>query len=253
MRSGILLVACLALLFIFSGCSKKQKLNVLVFSKTEGYRHESIEAGKDALLKMAQEKGFEVSFTEDAEQFIEKELKKYNTVVFLNTTGDVLNEAQQNSFERYIRSGGGYVGVHSATDTEYDWPWYGSLAGAYFLDHPSDPSNVQKGKFTVTQKDHWATKGMPDEFEREDEFYSFKDISPNINVVLTIDDKSYIGGSNPDYHPMSWYQEYDGGRTFYTAMGHTNETYSEPLFLNHLWAGIQYAMKADITKTDQFH
>ncbi|MGB5378528.1 ThuA domain-containing protein [Muriicola sp.] len=220
-------------------------MNILVFSKTEGYRHESIEAGKDALTKMADEKDFEVVFTEDAEQFNERELKKYNTVLFLNTTGDVLNEAQQNAFERYIQAGGGYVGVHSATDTEYEWPWYGGLAGAYFHDHPSDPSNVQKGKFTVTQKDHWATKGMPDEFEREDEFYSFKNISPNINVVLTIDDKSYIGGSNPEYHPMSWYQEYKGGRSFYTAMGHTNETYEEPLFLNHLLAGIQYAAGGD--------
>ena len=248
MRSNFLLFICLAVIFAFSGCSKKQKMNVLVFSKTEGYRHESIAAGKDALTKMSKEKDFDIIFTEDAEQFNEKELKKYNTVIFLNTTGDVLNEAQQNSFERYIQAGGGYVGVHSATDTEYDWPWYGGLAGAYFLDHPSDPSNVQKGKFTVTQKDHWATKGMPDEFEREDEFYSFKNISPNINVVLTLDDKSFIGGSNPDYHPMSWYQEYNGGRSFYTAMGHTDETYSEPLFLNHLWAGIHYAMGGDTPK-----
>ncbi len=248
MKSSILLFTCLAIILTFNSCSKKQKMNVLVFSKAEGFRHESIAAGKEALSKMSKEKDFEVTFTEDAEQFNEQELKKYNTVVFLNTTGDVLNEVQQNTFERYIQAGGGYVGVHAATDTEYDWPWYGGLAGAYFLDHPSDPSNVQKGKFTVTQKDHWATKGMPDEFEREDEFYSFKNISPNINVVLTLDDKSFIGGSNPDYHPMSWYHEYDGGRAFYTAMGHTDETYAEPLFLNHLWAGIYYAMGGDTPK-----
>lgn len=215
--------------------------NILVFSKTKGYRHQSIGAGQKALQKMAQEKNFTVSFSEDAEQFTDANLKKFHAVVFLNTTGDILNEQQQNAFERYIQAGGGYVGIHSATDTEYDWPWYGKLAGAYFLDHPSTPSNVQKGRFIVQLKNHWATQGMPDEFERSDEFYSFRNISPKINTILTIDEKSYIGGKNPDFHPMSWYQDYDGGRAFYTAMGHTDETYSEPLFLRHLWAGIHYA------------
>ncbi|MEB8346487.1 ThuA domain-containing protein [Flavobacteriaceae bacterium KMM 6898] len=248
MKSIRIITACIALIFSLSACTEKQKTKLMVFSKTDGFRHESINAGKDAILKMSKEKDFDVTFTEDADQFNDKELKKYSAVVFLNTTGDVLNGEQQNSFERYIQAGGGYVGIHSATDTEYSWPWYGELAGAYFQDHPSDPSNIQKGKFTVTKKDHWATKGMPAEFEREDEFYSFKNISPKINVVLTIDDKSYIGGSNPDYHPMSWYHEYDGGRAFYTAMGHTDETYIEPLFLNHLWAGIHYATGGDTPK-----
>lgn len=240
--------AFLSSIFLILSCTQTQKKHLLVFSKTDAFRHESIAAGKTALSKMAEEKEFEVTFTEDAEQFNEKELKKYNAVVFLNTTGNVLNEEQQASFERYIQAGGGYVGVHAATDTEYEWPWYGQLVGAYFQDHPLTPSNVQKGKFTVTEKNHWATKGMPDEFEREDEFYSFKNISPNINVVLTIDETSYQGGSNPDYHPMGWYQEFNGGRSFYTAMGHTDETYSEPLFLNHLWAGIHYVTGGDSPK-----
>jgi cytochrome c len=248
-----LYVKALLLLFCTNHLvAQTAKLNVLVFSKTEGFRHQSIEAGKVALAKMAKEKGFGVSFSEEATQFNEPNLKKYSAVVFLNTTGNILNDEQQVAFERYVQAGGGYVGIHSATDTEYDWPWYGKLAGAYFLDHPSTPSNVQKGKFIVKLKNHWATKGMPDEFERTDEFYSFKDISPKINVVLTIDEKTYIGGKNPDYHPMSWYQEYDGGRAFYTAMGHTDESFSEVLFLNHLWAGIQYAIGGDSPKPLDF-
>lgn len=226
-------------------------INVLVFSKTEGFRHQSIEAGKPALTKMAKEKGFSVSFTEDASQFTEQNLKKFNTVIFLNTTGDILNNEQQTAYERYIQAGGGYVGIHSATDTEYEWPWYNQLAGAWFLDHPSTPSNVQKGKFSVSKKNEF-TAGIPDTFERSDEFYSFKNISPKINVVLTIDEKSYIGGKNPDYHPMSWYQEFDGGRSFYTAMGHTDETFSEPLFLNHLYAGIKYTAGGDAPKPLDF-
>ena len=239
-------------LLIFQWAMGQQKMQVMVFSKTTGYRHQSIEAGKASLAKMAKEKGFGISFTEDAAQFTEQNLKKLNTVIFLNTTGDILNPEQQTAYERFIQAGGGYVGIHSATDTEYDWPWYGKLAGAWFLDHPSSPSNVQKGKFIVALKNHWATKGMPDEFERTDEFYSYKDISSKINVVLKIDEKSYIGGKNGDDHPMSWYQEFDGGRAFYTGMGHTDETFSEPLFLNHLYAGIVYTAGGEAPKSLDF-
>lgn len=250
MRGTSFTISSLALglwLLVQSAFAQSAKPNVLVFSKTAAFRHQSIDAGRKALTTMATEKEFGVSFTEDATLFNESNLKKFNTVVFLNTTGDVLNGEQQTAFERYIQAGGGYVGIHAATDTEYEWPWYGKLAGAYFLDHPM-PNNVQKGKFIVTMKNHWATKGMPDEFERSDEFYSFKAISPKINVVLKIDEKSYVGGKNPDFHPMSWYQEFDGGRSFYTAMGHTDETFAEPLFLNHLWAGINYTIGGDAPK-----
>ncbi|MEZ0540024.1 ThuA domain-containing protein [Fibrella arboris] len=247
MRAKSFTASLLALgiwLLVQAAVAQAPKRSVLVFSKTAAFRHQSIDAGKKALAKMATEKGFQVSFTEDAAQFSESNLKQFNTVLFLNTTGDILNNGQQAAFERYIQAGGGYVGIHAATDTEYEWPWYGKLAGAYFLDHPM-PNNVQKGKYIVAMKNNWATKGMPDEFERSDEFYSFKDISPKINVLLTIDEKSYVGGKNPDYHPMSWYQEFDGGRSFYTAMGHTDESFSEPLFLNHLWAGINYTSGGD--------
>jgi cytochrome c len=238
------------LLLITNSLFSQTKINVLVFSKTEGFRHQSIEAGKPALAKMAKEKGFTVSFTEDANQFTEANLKKFNTVVFLNTTGNILNNVQQNSFERYIQAGGGYVGIHAATDTEYDWPWYNQLAGAWFLDHPM-PNNVQNGKFYVTQKNEF-TEGMPDSFERKDEFYSFKNISSKINVVLKIDEKSYQGGKNGDNHPMSWYQAFDGGRSFYTAMGHTDETFAEALFLNHLYAGIKYTAGGNAPKPLDF-
>ena len=200
---------------------------------------------------MAAEKGFTVDFTEDASQFTNANLKQYNAVVFLNTTGDVLNNVQQEEFERYIQAGGGYLGIHSATDCEYEWPWYGRLAGAYFLDHPN-PNNVQKGKFYVVQKDNFATKGMPDEFERTDEFYSFKQINPAINVLVKIDESTYQGGKNGNDHPMSWYHEFDGGRAFYTAMGHTDATFSEPLFLNHVWAGLHYVMGGDNPKPLDF-
>jgi cytochrome c len=235
-----LIIICLGLMMLQS-CSKGQKMKLLVFSKTKGFRHASIEPGIEAIKKMATEKKFDVDFTEDSEKFTENNLKQYHAVIFLNTTGDILDDTQQEAFERFIQAGGGYVGIHSATDTEYDWPWYGELAGAYFLDHPNDPSNVQKGKFTVIDKNHISTKGMPEHFEHTDEFYNFKNISKHIKPLIKIDEKSYIGGKNPDFHPMSWYHEFDGGRSFYTAMGHTDECFTDPLFLGHLWGGIVYA------------
>jgi cytochrome c len=241
--SGLSAIAIITLLAF--NVKTDQSPRVLVFSKTEGFRHASIEAGKKGLAKMAEEKKFAIDFTEDANQFVTANLKKYNAVIFLNTTGDVLNNTQQEEFERYIQAGGGYLGIHAASDCEYEWPWYGKLVGAWFLDHPSSPSNVQKGRFYVVDKNNPATTGMPDSFERNDEFYSFKNIDPSIHPLIKIDEKSYQGGKNGEDHPMSWYHEFDGGRSFYTNMGHTDETFSEPLIVNHIWAGLQYAMGGD--------
>ena len=150
---------------------------------------------------------------------------------------------QQDDFERYIQAGGGYVGIHSATDTEYDWPWYGRLAGAWFNGHPGNP-NVRKATYRVLDKSHPSTEGFPDTLVREDEFYNFKSIDPTIHTLIEIDEKSYAGGTNGAHHPMSWYHDFDGGRAWYTNMGHTEATFSEPLFLRHLLGGLRYAMGA---------
>ena len=221
--------------------ARSQESRVLVFSRTTGFRHTSIAVGIAAVRKLGQENRFSVDATEDASAFTTKNLARYSAVVFLNTTGDVLDPAQQDDFERYIQAGGGYAGIHSATDTEYEWPWYGRLAGAYFNGHPNDP-NVRKGTFRVLDKSHPSTQGLPDRWEREDEFYNFKSIDPGIRVLVDIDEKSYQGGTNGDRHPMSWYHDFDGGRAFYTNMGHTEATFSEPLFLQHLLGGLRYAM-----------
>jgi cytochrome c len=140
--------------------TQHQEPRVLVFSKTAGYRHSSIETGVAAVQKLGRENGFAVEATEDAAAFTERNLKRFRAVVFLNTTGDVLDARQQDAFERYLQAGGGWVGIHSATDTEYEWPWYGRLAGAYFESHPNNP-NVQKGTFRVLDKRHPSTEGLP--------------------------------------------------------------------------------------------
>lgn len=218
-----------------------QSPRVLVFSKTAGFRHSSIEVGVVATQKLGRVHGFAVDATEDAGAFTDRNLSRYRAVVFLSTTGDVLDAAQQKAFERYIRAGGGYAGIHSATDTEYEWPWYGRLAGAYFASHPNNP-NVRKGTFRVLDRSHGSTQGLPARWERVDEFYNFKSIDPGIRVLVDIDERSYEGGTNGDRHPMSWYHEYDGGRAWYTNMGHTEATFSEPLVLRHLLGGLRYAM-----------
>jgi cytochrome c len=238
-----LLAPFLLLLLVAAAIAAAQtpEPRVLVFSKTAGFRHSSIESGIAAIRRLGQENRFSVEPTEDAGAFTERNLRRFRAVVFLSTTGDVLNAKQQDAFERYIQAGGGWVGIHSATDTEYDWPWYGRLAGAYFTSHPNNP-NVRKGTFRVLDKTHPSTEALPDRWEREDEFYNFKSINPHIRVIVDIDEKSYEGGTNGDRHPMSWYHAYDGGRAFYTNMGHTEATFSEPLFLRHLLGGLRYAM-----------
>ncbi len=239
---AIFLVFCFGvpmLLSIPSCAGNDIPARVLVFSKTEGYRHESIPVGVAALRKMCYDHGMAMDSSEDAADFNEKNLQRYSAVVFLNTTGDVLNPEQETAFERYIQAGGGYVGVHSATDTEYGWHWYGGLAGAYFNGHPEQQ---QEATLRIKTHEHPATTNLPDEWKRKDEWYNFKELNPNVNVLLAIDESSYQGGTNGGNHPMAWSHEYDGGRAFYTALGHTRESYSEPFFLQHLLGGLQYAI-----------
>ena len=214
---------------------------ILVFSKTKGFYHKSIPTGIAALQKLGKENGFDVDTTKDASKFTIDNLKKYQAIVFLSTTHDVLNEEQQVAMEKYIQSGGGFVGIHGAADTEYEWPWYNKLVGAYFKSHPNNP-NVRKATINVVDKGHPATKDLPQQWERSDEWYNYKSINPDLKVLATLDETSYEGGENGENHPISWYHEYDGGRAFYTGGGHTDESFDEPLFLQHLLGGIRYAM-----------
>ncbi|NBT15591.1 MAG: PKD domain-containing protein [Chitinophagia bacterium] len=218
--------------------SVSAQTKVLVFSKTAGFRHGSIPVGKLAIMKLGQENGFAVDTTENATAFNDANLKQYNAVVFLSATGDVLDHVQQAAFERYIQSGGGYMGIHAATDCEYFWPWYGKLSGAYFKSHPKQ----QNAKLVVHDKSHVSTSHLPDTWERFDEWYNFKKVPDHVKVLISIDEKSYQGGENGDNHPMAWYHEFDGGRAFYTELGHTNESFADPLYLKHILGGIKYAI-----------
>ncbi len=235
--SLIIILVAAAGLFIAADQPLKKKKAVLIFSRTAGYRHASIAEGKTALLAMGQAHGFTADTTEDASVFNDKNLSRYDAVIFLNTTGNVLDSQQQSAFENYIRSGKGFAGIHAATDTEYDWPWFARLVGANFESHPKP----QQARLLRTANPHPATSTLPATWERFDEWYNFKNINPVTIPLLKIDESSYTGGKNGENHTVSWYHNYEGSRCFYTALGHTPESYSEKLFLEHLCGGIKYA------------
>jgi cytochrome c len=226
----------IAALFCLLISCEQGKDRVLIFSLTKGYRHESIETGKLALIELGKKNGFDADTTEDASLINEDNLKKYKAVIFLSTTMDVLNVPQQNDFKRFIQAGGGFVGVHAAADTEYEWPWYGKLVGAWFKSHPK----TQEAK--VKKLTSFGADPTPNEWVRTDEWYNYKSISEDINVTHELDETSYEGGENGEHHPIAWYHEFDGGRAFYTGMGHTKESYADSLFLGHLLQGIRYAI-----------
>jgi uncharacterized protein len=241
------------LFFASAGCANEHEIihdqymtdgagfSVLVFTKTEGFRHNSIEHGVEAVKTLGEENGFSVTRTENSDYFTVQNLGNYQAVIFLNTTQTVFDEDQRNAFRNYIQNGGGFVGVHSATDTEYDWPWYGELAGAYFESHP----RVQTAVIDVVDGNHISTSHLSEQWEREDEWYNFQNFNENVNILLKLDTDTFEGSEHPGDHPIAWYHEYDGGRAFYTGLGHTQASYSEPAFLDHLLGGILYAAGAE--------
>jgi len=225
--------------FLIASSPKKEKKRVLIFAKTNGYHHSSIEVAIPVIMKLGQENGFDVDSTRDSLSFNTDNLKKYSALIFLSTTGKVFGPDEEKALQGYIHNGGGFVGIHAATDCEYNWQWYGDLVGGYFKSHPKQ----QKAKFMVVDKNHPSTKHLPDVWERFDELYNFKYLNPKVTVLIKIDEKSYEGGENGDNHPMAWYHEYEGGRAFYTELGHTDESYSDPNYLKHILGGIQWATK----------
>ncbi|MFI7454368.1 ThuA domain-containing protein [Nonomuraea sp. NPDC049714] len=214
--------------------------NVLVFSETAGFRHDSISTGIQAIRELGAANDFAVDATEDSNAFVAANLAQYKAVVFLNTTGDVLNDDQQAAFQAYVDGGGGYVGVHSAADTEYDWPYYGQLMGAWFTNHPA----IQQATVRNEDRAHAATAHLGTTWSRTDEWYNYRaNPRPNVRVLQSLDEGSYSGGGMGD-HPITWCHPQSSGRAFYTGLGHTRESYADPNFRTLLLGGIRYAAKA---------
>jgi glucose/arabinose dehydrogenase/type 1 glutamine amidotransferase len=236
-RLPLIVLALLLPAALLAGCRRAPE-RVLLFSKTAGYRHESIAPGRAAILQLGRNHGFIVDTTENAAYITEDSLRHYAAVIFLHTTGELLSRAEQVDLQRYIQAGGGFVGIHAAADAEYDWRWYGRLVGGYFASHPA----IQAATLVVADTASPMTAHLPRSWSRTDEWYNFKRLGADLTVLLSIDERSYSGGTNGASHPMTWYHEFDGGRSWYTGLGHTPESWTEPAFLELLRGGIEYAI-----------
>ncbi|NJB69879.1 hypothetical protein GGR42_000341 [Saonia flava] len=236
----------LCVLFAFQAFSQSQ-FKVFLFTKTAGWHHPSIHDGVNAMRNLAERHNFDLVWEENADRcFTENFLKDFDVVVFLNTTADVLNDDQQKVFEKFIQSGKGYVGIHAASDTEYDWPWYNQLVGKMFKIHPAQ----QTAMIDVADYNFPGMEVFPKRFMWTDEWYEFKKENySEVNVLLTLDETTYKPyakwgdnvGEGMGYHPIAWYHNFDGGRSFFTGLGHISSVYSEPWFLQHLYGGIYWA------------
>lgn len=228
---------------LIAGTYASEGTRVLLFSETQDFRHDSTEVAVTALEEIAASTGFQTDRANDsAGVFTTANLANYDAVVWVQTSGDVLNASEQAAFEQYIRSGGGYAGIHAASFTEYQWPWYGALVGAYFASHPDQQIATQ----IVENQSHSSTAHLGTSWTRFDEWYDYSsNPRAEVNVLLSLDESSYTGGTMGDDHPSAWYHEYDGGRSWYTGGGHTNESYSEADFRAHLLGGLRYAAGRD--------
>jgi uncharacterized protein len=242
----------LFIFFLVQSCccltvSAQKQFKALLVTTTRGWHHESLHAGVLAIQQLGVKNFFDVVLWEDPNGFTDKYLEQFQVLIFLNTTADIFDSAQQKVMERFIRSGKGFVGIHSASDTEYDWEWYTKLVGRMFYIHPV----IQTAKINIVDASFPGLQGFANNKLWTDEWYEFgPEKVPDLNYVLAVDETSFNakvdwgakkGAGMGKFHPVSWYHNYDGGRSFYTALGHIPSIYSDPVYLNHLYAGIYWA------------
>jgi type 1 glutamine amidotransferase len=227
--------------------AQSKQFKALLVTTTRGWHHEALHSGVLAIQQLGVKNFFDVVLWEDPKGFTDKYLEQFQVVIFLHTTGDIFDSTQQRVMERFIRSGKGWVGIHSASDTEYDWDWYTKLVGRMFHIHPA----IQTAKLTIIDPAFPGLQGFSGNKLWTDEWYEFgpEKIS-GLNYILAVDESSYNakvqwgdkkGEGMGKLHPVSWYHDFDGGRAFYTALGHIPSLFSDPAYLNHLYAGIYWA------------
>lgn len=245
-RLFVLLFVLQAGLSITAFAQQKQ-FKVLLVAATNGWRHESVHAGVLAIQQLGIKNFFDVVYYENPRGINDRYLEQFQAIIFLNTTGDILDSAQQKAMEKFIQSGKGFVGIHSASDTEYEWEWYTKLVGRMFRSHPA----VQSAKLKVLDNTFPGLQGFANGRIWTDEWYEFRpETITGLQYILGVDENTYNAKVGPpgnqrggmgDFHPLAWYHEYDGGRSFYTALGHLPTNFSDPDFLNHIYAGIRWA------------
>lgn len=223
---------------------------ILVFTKTTGYRHESIAAGVAALRELAAQSGLDVDHSEDAADFTDDDLARYDATVWLDVSGDVLSTEQRSALAAFVRGGGGFAGIHCAADAEWSWPEYEQILGARFLSHPNGPLQLQTARLDVLDASHASTSGLPDPWWWTDEWYVFtSNPSERVDVLLAVDESTYDTDGVPmrPQHPISWHSTFGAGRTWYTALGHRGEMFADPDYRAHLSGGITSVLRPDVT------
>ncbi len=231
-----------------SGCATPiagHRPHVLIFSYSTGYRHASIEPGRSALKAMGERDGYIVDESEDPDVFLPGRLDRYDAVIFLSSSSyrndantDWLIGARRDGLQAFLHRGGGVVGIHAASDSNYHWLWYRQMIGAAFDHHPP---GTPTGVVTFVDRNDASTRGLPATVTRTDEWYHFFDLDPRVHIIATYDPRSY-GEDEANPHPISWRHEFEGGRVFYTGMGHTAESYSEEVFLRHIEGGLKWVL-----------
>ena len=229
--------------------------NILIYTHNgEGngdpYIHKNIPHAVKALVKMANEQGWQYQESDDPGFFTTENVRDLDCVIFANTNNEAFDtEEQKEVFANYIRNGGGFVGIHSASGSEREWPWYWAMLGGKFLRHPP----LQEFKIKVIDPDHPATDFLGGTWDWEDEPYYLNNLNHDIHILLALDytqlkDKDDAQGPGlqfGSYTPLSWCHTFDGGRQFYTALGHKKEYYKDEKFLKHILGGIQWVLNKE--------
>ena len=245
-KSG-LIGLLLSTVFFNAVTAQQKQFKALLVTTTKGWHHESVHYGVLAIKDMAVKNYFDVVLLENPNGITDDYLKQFQVVIFLNTTGDIFDSTQQKVMERFIQSGKGFVGIHSASDTEYDWAWYNKLVGRMFQIHPA----IQTARLNIIDNKFPGLQGFENNKLWTDEWYEFgPEKITGLNYILAVDETSYEpkvqwgekkGMGMGKLHPVAWYHDFDGGRSFYTALGHLPAIYTDPAFLNHLYAGIYWS------------
>lgn len=227
--------------------AQPKQFKALLLTETAGWHHESIPDGIAAIKELGNRHFFDVQWHQEAGKLNDKYLESFQVLIFLNTTGNILDSAEQKAVERFIQSGKGYVGIHSASDTEYDWDWYTQLVGRMFFLHPP----IQTARLQLTANSFPGLQGFTGNPLWTDEWYEFgPEKIKGLNYILSVDESSYNPAAKNAtkeakgmgaFHPIAWYHDFDGGRSFYTGLGHIPAVYRDPAFLQHLYAGIYWA------------
>jgi type 1 glutamine amidotransferase len=248
------IICTLALLIMISPApAEGQQFEVMVYTSPDRWHDPTIPTAMTEFRKMADQHDFALTWAQQAgsgsitDPFSESVLQRMDVVVFLHSRAYELNEEQRENFKNYIHNGGGFVGIHAASAIPDQELWFQQLIGRVFTNHPEEQTAV----YHVINKNHPATMHLPDRWIYTGELYSFnEELTDNLNYLITVDENTYDPSRTwgddretamGDFHPISWYQEFEGGRSFYTSLGHIPESFEDPWFLAHIYGGIYWA------------